>query len=691
MTNATTAEAPAAASLAGQPVEERLVQSEMATRPMVTQPASWDAEARTIDVTFTTGARGARFNWSRFEMIDEELATDDGAVRLDRMNNGAAVLNTHRQYDLENQIGVVVPGSARMENGEGIATVQLSGREELASIVADIGAGLIRNISVGYIVHTYEVTERDGARALYRATDWEPVEISFVPVPFDAGAQVRSNRETEQGGHPCTIRRTLPASQENDDMTTAPTQAASGDAAVENRSEQSGGAATQTAPQPPAQNPPAPPEHRQQSETVKRFSAGVAMRFMDMARPFGEGMEAKARLLIDQNERGEISVETAWERLGEASGEAQRAATGGISTGGRPIAVSGQNEQATRGLIVDAIVARCTGAQPGEGAREYMDYSLLDIARSRAGLSPRERDATMIMRAANTSSDFPLLLEAAANKLLLARYQLATPTYRAISRRKDLTDFKETKLLRVGDFPTLKPYQEDGEIKSGTINEGRETVILGSYGRILRLSRQAIVNDDMGAFDEVFATIGDVIAQFENATFFAMKGQNNGAGPKLSDGKAVFHADHGNLAASGGAIDVTTVGAGRAAMRKQENIDGNTMNVAPKFMLVGADEETNADKFLASVTPTQSSEVNPFSGKLTPVVDATVSGNAWELYADPAQLPVFHYGYLRSAPGPRVMMEEPFNVDGMAWRVTLDFYAGATDYRGAYRNPYTGS
>jgi hypothetical protein len=84
--------------------------------------------------------------------------------------------------------------------------------------------------------------------------------------------------------------------------------------------------------------------------------------------------------------------------------------------------------------------------------------------------------------------------------VLLARYTTAMPTYQR-DRRRDLTDFKTTKLLRVGDFPTLLPYQEDGEIKAGTINEGRETVILGSYGRILRLSRQAIVNDDLGAFD----------------------------------------------------------------------------------------------------------------------------------------------------------------------------------------------
>ena len=78
--------------------------------------------------------------------------------------------------------------------------------------------------------------------------------------------------------------------------------------------------------------------------------------------------------------------------------------------------------------------------------------------------------------------------------------------------------------------------------------------------------------------------------------------------------------------------------------------------------------------------------MNPFAGRLTPTVDATITDKAWELYADPADLPTFVYGYLADAPGPRVLSEESFNVDGMAWRVTEDFYCGAVDYRGAYRN-----
>ena len=279
-----------------------------------------------------------------------------------------------------------------------------------------------------------------------------------------------------------------------------------------------------------------------------------------------------------------------------------------------------------------------------------------------------------------------MILEAAANKILAERYKLAEPTFRPIARRRDLRDFKPTKLLSMGDFPTLLSYQEGGEIKAGTINEGRESVVLGSYGRILRLSRQAIINDDLSAFDDVFGSIGSMIAQFENATFWAIHALNSGQGPKLSDNKAVFHADHGNYTGSGTAVSVASLGIGRSSIRKQTNVDGNPLDLAARFIVCGPDNETEVDKLVATITPNAPAGVNPFSGKLTPIVSGAITDYAWELYADPAMAPVWSYGYLADAPGPRVLTEEQFNVDGVAFRATLDFYAGATDYRGGYRN-----
>ena len=116
-----------------------------------------------------------------------------------------AHVDTGTRSDDRGYITAEFAGTARIEGGVGIATLQLSRREDVAGIVQDIADGIIRNISVGYMVHEYQVTERQGELPLMRAVDWEPAEISFVPIPADAAATVRSV-DTAQGGHPCIIR-----------------------------------------------------------------------------------------------------------------------------------------------------------------------------------------------------------------------------------------------------------------------------------------------------------------------------------------------------------------------------------------------------------------------------------------------------------------------------------------------------
>lgn len=187
-------------------------------RPASLTPSSWNAERRTVDVCWTTGARAANILALTGEIIEEELDTRPGAVRLDRLNNGAPVLADHANA-LGRQIGVVVPGSARIEGGRGYATVQLSDQPAIAPIVADIAAGIIRNVSVGYHTHAWEVTgSAGGGPDVWRAVDWEPMEISFVPIPVDAGAQVRSNPKL----HSCVIRTTSrqESAMEDDDIDT---------------------------------------------------------------------------------------------------------------------------------------------------------------------------------------------------------------------------------------------------------------------------------------------------------------------------------------------------------------------------------------------------------------------------------------------------------------------------------------
>ena len=93
---------------------------------------------------------------------EEELELDAGAVRLERLNAGAPLLNSHSAYDLDRVIGVVVAGSAKIERGQGTAQVRFSNRPEVDPIWQDVKDGILRNLSVGYKVHEYHIEKREG-------------------------------------------------------------------------------------------------------------------------------------------------------------------------------------------------------------------------------------------------------------------------------------------------------------------------------------------------------------------------------------------------------------------------------------------------------------------------------------------------------------------------------------------------
>jgi len=677
------------------------------------QPSSYSAETRSVDLVLSIGAPVTRYGFV------EELEISATAIDLARVTRGLVpLLNTHNRWEINAVLGGI--SNARFETIDGvaalIATATFADTQAGREAEGMVSRGELRGVSIGYDPKRWELVSIDPDTEVrtWRATSWELLEASLVPVPADPAAGVRSAAPSPGLSQPPGVNATP---QEDDEMRRSHALgglAAAAFGAARATMEPNTGSGGGGAPAAPASERAADPAPAQQpapdaanavrgapvpaanpvptpANGVTRFSAVDALSFSADASAFGLGTRASE--LVAQNERGEISVETARATLLREAGEQQRAATGGApqapAAGGAGRAgVPSDSPEATRSAVVDALVARTLRSEPTEQARQFMGMRLLELALSRtSGLNPRERDPLTILRAAHTTSDFPLILEAAGNKILLARYNAAQPTYQAIARRRDLTDFKSTKLLRIGDFPTLKAYAEDGEIQSGTINEGRESVTLGSFGRILRLSRQAIVNDDLGAFDDVFGSIGGMIRRFENATAYAVKALNSGNGPKLSDNVNLFNSAHGNLAGSGGAIAVGTLGTARAAMMKQKDLDGNVLNLMPKVLLVGADQLTTAQQVTASIQPVVLGEVNPFAGNLQVVAEGAMAGNAWELYADPQEAPVWSYGYLSDSPGPRVISEEPFNVDGMAWRVTLDFYFGATDFRGAYRNP----
>lgn len=169
-------------------------------------PETLDDQARTVELTFSTGAGVPRMDWWSGKRYIEKLSLAPSAVRLERLNNGAPLLDAHSGYSIGDQIGVVEPGSVRLLKTEARATVRFSSRDAVEPIWQDVRAGIIRNVSVGYAVHKFEEEPGgDNKIPIRTATDWEPYEISMVPMPADAGAQVRQGDKTLT--LPCVIVR----------------------------------------------------------------------------------------------------------------------------------------------------------------------------------------------------------------------------------------------------------------------------------------------------------------------------------------------------------------------------------------------------------------------------------------------------------------------------------------------------
>ncbi|HET8702057.1 MAG TPA: hypothetical protein VFL97_10385, partial [Nitrococcus sp.] len=93
------------------------------------------------------------------------------------------------------------------------------------------------------------------------------------------------------------------------------------------------------------------------------------------------------------------------------------------------------------------------------------------------------------------------------------------------------------------------------------------------------MTRQALINDDLGELARVPQALGQAAARKEADIVYSLLTGN----PTMRDSVTLFHADHGNLAGTGAALSVASLGAARAAMRKQKGLAGiGYLNITPR-------------------------------------------------------------------------------------------------------------
>lgn len=354
-------------------------------------------------------------------------------------------------------------------------------------------------------------------------------------------------------------------------------------------------------------------------------------------------------------------------------------------------AATGATPETFTRAVGEALYCRANpSVTPGDAAREFMGLSVIDLGRvilGRAGVLTTGLSPSAIVERMLSTSDFPAIMGDTVDRALRAGYQAAPSALKAVARKSTARDFRRKTKLQISEAPTLEKVNEGGEFTYGALHDAKESYAIATFGKIIAVTRQLLVNDDVGAFTDMSAKWGEAAADFEAQQLVDLLEAGSGTGPVMDDGKTLFHADHGNVAASGAAINVTSLSEARLKMRKQKGLAGRPINVRPRFLVVPPELELAAEQVLASIQPTTTDDVNPFGGKLELLVETRLSSaTRWYLVGDPAVTEGLEYSYLQGEEGPQIETKQGFEIDGMAFKVRLDFGAAFLEHRGWFRN-----
>ena len=600
-----------------------------------------------LALSFSSETPYTRSSWFDEPWV-EILGHKSSEVDLSRLNSGAPVLANHDRGATAStspmaSIGVV--DKAWIEDGVGRAEIRLSRRPEIAGLLQDIADGIVRNVSVGYQINERTLLRsHSDAPDEYRVTSWTPMEISLVDLPADATIGIGRSQNFEVVQLPDsgdTQRKESTMDNKEQDQLNLDVIRREATAA----------------------------------ERARVTEINEAVRGLRLDQSFADELIAKD---TSADEARRLAIAKAAER----SNDTIKPPMGHIET----LTLVDEVETRRAG-VEEALLHRYNPAQHklSDNGKRFSGLSLIEIGRellTQRGVDIRGMSRDQIAtRAMLTTGDFPYILANVANKTLRQAYEAAPQTFKPFTRMVTAPDFKTIARTALGDSPTLEKVNEHGEYKYGSVSEAREAYSIASYGKIVALTRQTLINDDLSAFTRLPEMFGRAAADLESDTVWGIITAN----AALADSIALFHASHGNLP-SGAAISVAQLGVCRAAMRVQTGLDGRKINVTPRYLLVPAALETIAQQFTSQAyAASASSSINPFAGALQVLAEPrldTASTTAWYMAADPAQIDTIEYAYLEGNQGVYLETKDGWEIDGVEFKARLDFGAKAIDFRG---------
>jgi len=346
-------------------------------------------------------------------------------------------------------------------------------------------------------------------------------------------------------------------------------------------------------------------------------------------------------------------------------------------------------------LAQGAIVAR-------DGGNEFNGMKPMDIVRdvlARNGIKshrgvPIGRDPMKMVAAAIThsSSDFPLITANVAEKAMLKGYEETEETFGLWTSVGSLSDFKQARRVDLNAMPSLPKLTEAGEYQYLTTGERGEIVSLVTAGGMVTVSRQLIINDDLGAFVVIPRRLGRAARRTIGNDVYGVLNSN----PVMGDGVALFHtATHKNLATGGGsALSATSLQTGDLAMGTQKDRSQADVNlgIRPKYLIVPRALKYTARQIVlssAALGQANPAVINPVQNAVNEIIDEarldTASATAWYLAADQAATDTVEVQYLNGVTEPLLEQAEEFDVDGMKFKVRIDYGVKALAWEGLYK------
>lgn len=318
--------------------------------------------------------------------------------------------------------------------------------------------------------------------------------------------------------------------------------------------------------------------------------------------------------------------------------------------------------------------------------RELARASLVDRGVSISGMNPMQMVGLAFT---HSSSDFGGILLDTANKSVLAGWTESEETYQLWTKRGELSDFKIARRVGLGEFSSLRQVREGAEYKYITLGETGAQIALATYGELFSITRQAIINDDLSMLTDIPFKMGQAAKGTIGDLVYAVLTGN----PQLSDGKALFHADHKNLltgATSAISIDSLSKAKTQMATQKTSNEDGKgrNLNIRPAYVLVPVALEDKANQIINSESvpgaDVNSGIINPIRGFAQVIGEPRLddaSATAWYLAAKQGS-DTIEVSYLNGVDVPYLEQQQGFTVDGVASKVRIDAGVAPLDHRG---------